>query len=134
MPESRMIGLLPETKISGVTASFKICGDAMPDDYFEKLVAAGQIHSTVIEFEKKPLYRVLWETRKDGAEFHILFLQELIAGGDNIAVAFVGCRKLAASLGCLDIAFETARRGMVEQAKKFGAMVYAVAVKIPVYA
>lgn len=125
MPEEKMISLLQESEISGVTASIPLLHD-LPDQFFESGVASGDFISTQILLENVPAFRMIW--KKVHHDLHLLYLQTL--GTADISAAFVAARRLAMQNNLKRITLKTARAGMVENVKRFGGSVTGVFMEI----
>lgn len=120
-----MVSLLSEKEVSGVTVLFHDLCRNMPDDYFEQMIASGDANSTIVCFDGKPVYRLIWQRIKRGAELSILLAQELSPASN---ICWLGCAidKLAESLKVKSAVLTTARRALIKQCQNWGAEVFAV--------
>ncbi len=129
MTAGEMFRLIPETEFTGVTGKRgMIISEDLPENYFEREIAAGHFQCTRVESRGVALYRIIWQLACGGTDLLVLGVQT-ISGGGHIDMVFRAGEKIARNNNCRRISFCTNRRALAAQAMAWGAEINSVWMK-----
>jgi len=121
MTEDDMISLVGEDAISGVTPIMGNLSE-MPENFLEELVAQRQAFSTIVNYDGKPVYRIIWQLCMNNVQMHVVFAHQ-IAKKANISWLLCAADKLAVAHKVKKFSFVTSRKALVGLTRQWGAKV-----------
>jgi hypothetical protein len=118
-----LISLLSESDISTSNATASVFGliHDLPEKHYERLVSEKLAFSTVIQFDGKPAYRIIWQKIVQGTQIWVLMAQQLSRDANALWLG-LGIDKIARLEKVSAVIFATARKALIEQCRTWGAV------------